>query len=165
MAAEETDIVVFRTRLRPTKAQEALLYRNCAGCRFVYNHMLQIQKERHEVFSAAREKFLADNPTKTKKEFKPSDSEKLFDPKHDLKKLLPILKKEDDTSWLAELDSQILQEAVLVFNKSWKMFTKRKGGYPRFRNRDMHNGFGRANGHKAKLIREKRFTLSNNWFH
>ena len=31
MPAEETDIVVFRMRLRPTEAQEALLYRNCAG--------------------------------------------------------------------------------------------------------------------------------------
>lgn len=159
MAAEETDIVVFRTRLRPTNAQEALLYRNCAGCRFIYNYVLQMQKERHEVFRAAREKFLEDNPGKKPKDFKPSDSEKPFSA-YDLKKQIAIINKEDETSWLAELDSQILQDAVLNFGKTWSRFTTKIGGYPRFRNRDMHNGFGRANGDKSKLMREKRFTLS-----
>ena len=127
MAAEETDIVVFGTRLRPTEAQDALLYRNCAGCRFIYNFVLQVQKERHEVFSAAREKFLADNPTKTKKDFKPSDSEKLFSA-YDLKKLIAVINKEENTSWLAELDSQILQDSVLNFGKTWKRFSTKIGG-------------------------------------
>ncbi len=159
MAVDEQDIVVFRTRLRPTKAQEALLYRNCAGCRFIYNHVLQVQKERHEVFRAAKEKFLEENPEKKPKDFKPSDSEKPFSA-YDLKKLIAKINKEEDTIWLAELDSQILQDSVLNFGKTWSRFTKKIGGYPKFRNRDMHNSFSRANGDKSKLIKGKRFTFS-----
>ena len=122
MAADEQDMVVFRTRLRPTKAQEALLYRNCAGCRFIYNYVLQVQKERHEVFRAAREKFIEENPEKKPKDFKPSDSEKPFSV-YDLKKLITKINKEEETTWLAELDSQILQDSVPSFGKTWSRFT------------------------------------------
>lgn len=159
MEKEENDIVVFRTRLRPSKTLAAALLRNCAGTRKVYNHVLQMQKERHEVFAAARKKFFEDNPKKKKKDFKPTEKEKPFSA-YDLKKVLPLLKAVEETSWLAELDSQILQESVLNFGKTWTRFTKKISGYPRFRNRDQHNGFGRANGNKAKLIDGKRFKLS-----
>ena len=113
VAKEENDIVVFRTRLRPSKTLAAALFRNCAGTRRVYNHVLQMQKERHEIFAAARKKFFEDNPKKKKKDFKPTEKEKPFSA-YDLKKVLPLLKAVEETSWLAELDSQILQESSLA---------------------------------------------------
>jgi len=156
MAAEETDIVVFRTRLRPTNAQVALLYRNCAGSRFIYNYVLHMQKERHEVFRAAREKFLEDNPGKKPKDFKPNDSEKPFSA-YDLKKQIAIINKEEETSWLAELDQDILQDSVINFGKTWRRFVEKIGGYPRFRNRDKHNSFSGNNSPRRQRILGKRF--------
>ena len=113
------DIVLSRTRLRPSKQQGAVFLKNCVGCRFVYNDALPIQKERHEVFAAARDKFLEENPSKKKKDFKPTESEKLFTT-FDLKKLLPGSKGIKEASWLAKLDSQILQDSIINFGKTWK---------------------------------------------
>lgn len=115
--------------------------------------------ERQEVFRAAKEKFLEENPEKKPKDFKPSNSEKPFSA-YGLKKLIAKINKEEDTIWLAELDSQILQDSVLHFGKTWSRFTKKIGGYPKFRNRDMHNSLSRANRHKSKLIDGKRITFS-----
>ena len=65
------------------------------------------------------------------------------------KKLLPVLKTDEPIEWLKELDSQILQDAVLNFGKTWQRFLQRSktgSGFPKFRNRDKHNYMARSNG-------------------
>ena len=108
--------------------------------------MLAIQKERYEEFSAAKEAWEKENPDGGK--FKTPDDLKPHSP-YDLKKLLPVLKTDEPTEWLKELDSQILQDAVLNFGKTWQRFLQRSktgSGFPKFRNRDKHNYMARSNG-------------------
>ena len=161
---EKQDILIFRTRLKPNKTQEEALWRNCAGYRWVYNYMLSLFMKRHEEWKIAKEKHESDPKNGafvTPEELKPL---KAFD----LKKLLPVLKKEDSTSWLAELDSQALAGAVINCGKTWTRFLGRKStgsGFPKFRNRDKHvylESYNRAGATKVKpsIVEGRRIKLN-----
>jgi putative transposase len=53
----------------------------------------------------------------------------------DLKKQLPLLKKEEKTEWLKETYSQCLQQAVWNLSQAFVNFFERRAGYPRFKSR------------------------------
>lgn len=153
------DILIFRTRLKPNKTQEEALRRNCAGYRWVYNYMLALQKERYEKWKEAKEVWEKENPDGGK--FKTPDDLKSHSA-YDLKKLLPVLKSDEPTAWLKDLDSQVLQDAVLNFGKTWQRFlgrSKTGSGFPKFRNRDQHNYIARSNGSKSQWVSGKRVDL------
>jgi putative transposase len=50
-----------------------------------------------------------------------------------LNKLLPPLKKDEKTKWLAECYSQVLQSATLNLTKAFKNFFEKRAKYPRFK--------------------------------
>lgn len=61
---------------------------------------------------------------------------------YDLKKELPVLKRAEETSWLKEIDSQALGEAVLNMDRAFKNFFRElkkgnKKGFPKFKSK--HN--------------------------
>jgi putative transposase len=50
-----------------------------------------------------------------------------------LNKVLPLLKKSEDTTWLGECYSQVLQSTTLNLTKAFKNFFEKRAKYPRFK--------------------------------
>jgi putative transposase len=101
---------VYRFRMRPTKAQEAGLYRMAGARRFIYNWALDRRKghyvEHGRGISAKQ-----------------------------LSKELTTLKSEADTLWLRAADSQMLQQALKDVDRAFDAFFKKRTRFPRFRSK------------------------------
>src|ERR671920_1939034 len=100
----------YRFRMRPTKAQEAGLYRMAGARRFVYNWALSRRKDHyaeHGKGISARELY----------------SE------------LTALKSKPETLWHKEADSQILQQALRDVDRAFDAFFKRRSRFPRLRSK------------------------------
>ncbi len=101
---------VYRFRMRPTKSQEAALYRMAGARRFVYNWALERRKGHYashgEGISVKR-----------------------------LSSELTALKGEPDTLWLKEVDSQMLQQALRDVDRAFKAFFEKRSRFPRFRSK------------------------------
>ena len=105
-----------KARLYPTESQKSLLFQHFGATRFIYNYMLARRKEDYE------------NGVKSSG--------------YDLKKLLPTMKADEKHSWLKDIDSQALGEAILNMDKAYKNFFRelKKGNsncFPKFKSR--HN--------------------------
>src|SRR5215217_4026020 len=100
----------YRFRMRPTKAQEAGLYRMAGARRFVYNWALSRRKSyyaEHAKGISARE----------------------------LSSELTALKSKAETLWLKEADSQMLQQALRDVDRAFDAFFKRRSRFPRLRSK------------------------------
>ncbi|KAF0183712.1 MAG: putative transposase [Nitrospirae bacterium] len=93
----------YRYRIYPTTEQKLFLDRHYGCCRFVYNHFLALRKEKWKNEQASLSGF-------------------------DCKKMLPELKRQHP--WLAEVNSQSLQAAVLTLESAYRRFFKGLGQYP-----------------------------------
>ncbi|MCI0708831.1 MAG: transposase [Chloroflexi bacterium] len=101
----------YQFKLEPTPEQ-ARLFRQFAGAtRWVYNHMLT---ERRAAFKAGQ---------KT-----PTTNEQINQ--------LPILKQQDETAWLKDIHSQVLQDAVLDLDDAFARFFSKQNGYPKFKKKN-----------------------------
>ena len=87
----------YKVRLEPTKEQIEMLFKTSGCARFVYNWCLAFQKERHE----QGEKFVS---------------------AMGMSKYLTALKKQDDYSWLKEVDSIALVGAYTDACTAFKNF-------------------------------------------
>src|ERR671910_747437 len=101
---------VYRFRMRPTKAQEAGLYRMAGARRFVYNWSL----DRRKSYYAKHGKGIS---------AKQLSSE------------LTALKSEPETLWLKQADSQMLQQALRDVDRAYDAFFKRRSRFPRLRSK------------------------------
>jgi putative transposase len=100
----------YRFRMRPTKAQEAALYRMAGARRFVYNWALSRRKgyyAEHAKAISARELSLE----------------------------LTALKSKPQTLWLKEADSQMLQQALKDVDRAFRNFFQKRSRFPRFRSK------------------------------
>lgn len=101
---------VYRFRMRPTKTQEAGLYRMAGARRFIYNWSLDRRKsyyaEHGEGITAKQ-----------------------------LSSELTALKSQPDTLWLKEADSQMLQQALKDVDRAFDAFFKKRSRFPRFRSK------------------------------
>lgn len=102
----------FKFKLKPTKEQEQQLVQWTGCSRWIWNWCLSTNKEEYE---------------KTKK----------FIFKFDLKKQIPLLKKE--FPWLSEAPSQALQNRVLDFDAALKRVWKQGNGFPKFKSRHIEH--------------------------
>ena len=100
----------YKYRIYPNKEQQELINKHIGCCRYVYNLCLEKKI----------------NAYKTSKK-----SISMFE----LKKLLPILKKEQETSFLKEVNSLSLQAAIINLDKAYKRFFKEKKGFPKFKSK------------------------------
>lgn len=105
----------YKVRLEPTKEQIEMLYKTSGCARFVYNWCLNFQKERYE----QGEKFVS---------------------AMGMSKYLTALKKQDEYSWLKEVDSIALVGAYTDACTSFKNFFRgckkgKKVGYPKFKSK------------------------------
>lgn len=111
--------VIYKTcyfRLKPTRAQQELLEKHFGCMRFVYNHFLNQRKEQYG--STGRS-----------------------DGYNQQAKSLTDLKKQEDTVWLNEINSQSLQFALRCLDTAYLKFYSGKSGFPRFKSKRGKNSF------------------------
>jgi len=106
----------YKFRLKPTEEQEILLNKHFGCVRWSYNYFLSKRKEEYS------------NNNKTLNYNKQS-------------KLLTNLKKEEDTSWLKEVNSQSLQYSLKCLDQAYQNFFKKRSKFPRFKSRKSRNSF------------------------
>ena len=101
----------FKYRIYPNKTQMRLFSQFFGCCRFVFNRCLEIRKNAY---------------VKEKRDIG----------KFELMKLVTVMKKTAETSWLRECDSIALQEVVKDLDNAYKRFFNKATQFPVFRSRN-----------------------------
>jgi len=104
----------YRYRIYPTAEQKRVFAQHFGSCRFVYNHFLDVRK-------------------------KAWDQDKQSISGFACKKMLPALKQQ--YPWLADINSQSLQAAVLNLESAYRRFFKGVCKYPRFHKKHTRQAF------------------------
>ena len=101
---------VYRFQLRPTSAEEHQLFGMAGARRFVYNWAIERRIEHYQ-------------STGKSLSFKVLSTE------------LTLLKRQPETAWLKEIDSQLLQQALRDADRAFQNFFAKRGRFPRFKSR------------------------------
>ena len=99
-----------RIRIYPNKTQKKLISKTFGCCRLIYNKCLALRKDTYE----STKEFLGYKETNA---------------------MLTALKKEDDFSFLKEVDSISLQQSLRDLDKAYKNFFRTKAGFPKFKSK------------------------------
>lgn len=100
----------FKYRLYPNKKQAEKIDKNIGCARFIYNYALA-------------------------KKIKAWTQEKKNLSRFDIQKDLPKLKRQKETEWLKEVDSQALIFSLLNLDNAYQKFFKEHKGYPKFKSK------------------------------
>ena len=100
----------YKYRIYPNREQQELINKHIGCCRYVYNLCLEKKI----------------NAYKTSKKNISS---------FELMKILPSLKKEQETSFLKEVNSLSLQAAIRNLDSAYQRFFKEKKGFPKFKSK------------------------------
>lgn len=106
----------YRFRIYPNKEQEVLLNKHFGCSRFVYNYFLNERKEQYQ-------------------------NDKKSDNYYAQAKTLTELKKQEDTIWLKEVNSQTLQFALRSLDTAYVNFFRGNAQFPKFKSRKHKNTF------------------------
>ena len=106
----ETIYKAFKYRIYPNQEQKTLINKHIGSCRWIYNYALNKKIEAYE-----------------------KDKTKLS--RFDISKDLPQLKKQEETCWLKETNSQALQMSLKNMDEAFTKFFKDKKGFPKFKSR------------------------------
>ena len=106
----------YKFKLYPNKEQTELLAKHFGCTRFVYNYFLNQRKEQYRLTGKS------DNYYKQAKE-------------------LTILKKQTETEWLKEVNSQTLQFAVRCLEVAYTNFFQKRAKFPNFKSKHSKNSF------------------------
>ena len=128
----------YKFQLRPKAGQESLMRRFAGCCRFVWNKALALEKKTYE-----------------------NEGKRLGFSL--LCKLLRDWKKEDDTSFLAEAHSQILQQALKDLDSAYKNFFAKRADFPRFKRKGVHDAFRYPQGFKLDEGNSRVFLPKIGW--
>ena len=111
----------IRVRIYPNKTQKNLIANTFGCCRLIYNKGLALRKETYE-------------STKVGIGYKETNA------------MLTSLKKEDEFSFLKNVDSIALQQSLRDLDKAYKNFFRTKKGYPKFKSKkNPHNSYRTQN--------------------
>ncbi len=100
----------YRFRLEPTSAQEQGLYRLAGARRFVWNWALARRKEHYQTMGKGLT-------------YRDQAAE------------LTTLKRQPQTAWLSEADSQSLQQSLQDLNQAFHNFFEKRARFPRFKSK------------------------------
>lgn len=100
----------YKYRIYPNKEQQELINKHIGCCRYVYNLCLE---KKINVYKTSKKSISC----------------------FDLIKLLPFLKKEQETSFLKEVNSLSLQAAIRNLDSAYQRFFKEKKGFPKFKSK------------------------------
>ena len=106
----------YKYRIYPTKEQEVFLLKHFGSVRFVYNHFLAKRIEQYD---------------KTGKS----------DNYYEQAKSLTELKKQEEYSWLKEINSQTLQSALSNLESAYVNFFSGRNKFPIFKKKTHRNSF------------------------
>ena len=106
----------YKFRIYPSKKQQAILARYFGSVRFVYNHFLAERKQQYE-------------------ETQHSDDY------YKQAKSLTELKKQEEYSWLKEINSQTLQHALRHLETAYVNFFRGTAKFPNFKSKKNKNSF------------------------
>ena len=106
----------YKFRLYPTKEQEVLLNHHFGQSRWVYNYFLNERKKQYQA-NKKSDNYYKQSATLTK------------------------LKKEEDTKWLKEVNSQTLQFALRSLDTAFLNFFRGNAQFPKFKSRKHKNTF------------------------
>nr|DAX40841.1 MAG TPA: endonuclease [Caudoviricetes sp.] len=106
----------YKFRLYPTNAQTELLAKHFGCARFVYNYFLNQRQEQYRLTGKS-------------------------DNYYDECKSLTKLKKQEETAWLKEVNSQTLQFALKCLDVAYTNFFKKRAKYPNFKSKRAKNSF------------------------
>ena len=125
----------YKFRLFPTKEQEVLLNQHFGHSRWVYNHFLNERKEQYQADKKS-DNYYKQSATLTK------------------------LKKQEDTKWLKEVNSQTLQFALRSLDTAFLNFFRGNAQFPKFKSRKHKNTFtipqfGSIDGDKINIPKFK----------
>lgn len=105
-----------RYRIYPNAEQEVLLSKHFGCVRWLYNRALATKKAAWE-------------------------TEKRNVTRYDLSAELPTLKKDEETAWLKEVNSQSLQAALVNLDMAYTRFFREKKGFPKFKSKHHRQSF------------------------
>ena len=125
-------------QLRPKTGQESLMRRFAGCCRFLWNKALALEKETYE-----------------------NEGKRLGFSL--LCKALRDWKKENDTSFLAEAHSQILQQALKDLDRAYKNFLAKRADFPRFKRKGVHDAFRYPQGFRLDEGNSRIFLPKIGW--
>ncbi len=100
----------YKYRIYPNKKQQELINKHIGCCRFVYNLCLEKKINAYKISKKSISCF-------------------------ELIKLLPLLKKETETSFLKEVNSLSLQAAIRNLDSAYQRFFKENKGFPKFKSK------------------------------
>lgn len=106
----------YKYKLKPNEEQKVLLDKHFGSIRFTYNHFLNERKKEYE-------------------------TNKNTINYYDNAKSLTELKKQEEYSWLNEINSQSLQHSLKCLEGSYNNFFKFKKGFPKFKSKKSKNSF------------------------
>ena len=106
----------YRFRIYPTAEQEILLAKHFGCTRYIYNHFLNERKEQYQ-------------------------ADKKSDNYYKQAATLTKLKKEENTKWLKEVNSQTLQFALRSLDTAFLNFFRGNAQFPKFKSRKYKNTF------------------------
>lgn len=100
----------YRYRLDPTASQRASLVRFAGARRFAYNWALERWLDHHDATGATISR-------------------------RELSRRLTVLKSEPGYEWMRDIDSQLLQQALVDLRRAFRNFFEGRSGFPRFSSR------------------------------
>jgi len=101
---------VYRFRLEPTPQQEEGFRRYAGARRWVWNWALSCRQEYYKATGKTLSRVA-------------------------LSALFTALKKEPDTAWLSEVDSQLPQQAIIDLYRAFEAFFEKRAKFPRFKSK------------------------------
>jgi putative transposase len=128
----------YKFQLRTKPQQEELLRRFAGCCRFVWNHMLALEKENRE------------NGNKRRGYYK-------------LAGLLKGLKNQEKTSFLKEVHSQILQQSLRDLERAYRNFFQKRAMFPRFKSKGLKDSFRYPQGFKVEEQNSRLYLPKIGW--
>jgi len=106
----ETIYRAYKYRIYPKKEQEVLINKHIGCCRWLYNYALDKKTKAYKLDKTRLSRF-------------------------DLSAELPKLKKDKDTEWLKEVNSQALQMSLKNMDEAFVRFFRDKKGFPKFKSK------------------------------
>lgn len=107
----------FKYRIYPNSEQETLLAQHFGATRWMFNYALNKKVVSYNTTGRWLSRF-------------------------EIQKDLPSLKKQEETSWLKDINSQSLQASLEHMDRAFTKFFKEKNGFPRFKSKkDNHRSF------------------------
>ena len=104
----------YKYRLYPNKSQEELILKHIGCCRYIYNYGLE---KKIKVYQEAKQGIS----------------------RFEIQSDLVTLKKQDETSWLKEVNSLSLQASLANLDMAFTRFFKEKKGFPKFKSKKVGN--------------------------